>query len=93
MLAVSHWNSSFCDNLFLKTEISAMIAVTMHLAIDSTDAGAPADAAGWARARRSPIGDAFLAIREQRKKFRLGGRRNPLKKARSGQENGDYALD
>ena len=39
MLAVSHWNSSFCDNLFLKTEISAMIAVTMHLAPDSTDAG------------------------------------------------------
>jgi hypothetical protein len=64
-----------------------MIAVTMHFAIDSTDAGARADAEGSARVRRSPIGDAFLAVREQRKKFRLGGSAQPFEKARSGQGN------
>jgi hypothetical protein len=36
----------------------------MHFAIDNTDAGARADAAGSARVRRSPIGDDFLAVRE-----------------------------
>jgi hypothetical protein len=44
----------------------------MHFAIDNTDAGARADAAVSARVRRSPIGDDFLAVREERKKFRLG---------------------